>query len=333
LILSALRILLALSGMQKPVYKWRTEMLLNGEIFDWYMPAQNMRSLIILVHGMSPAAHRDPRIIRLAASLSSAGFAVAVPLLPEIRDAKIDPESPAHLLSVIQQIVKRTDLHPFKKVSVIGPSFSGAVALLAAARDTQRQIQSVLSIGAFSGLSNGLSSLLTRSDMDDYARLIILENFLPRIQKTNPDIIKAIKLIREDNWHKRDPQISQSFVNSLPKNLKIFLEDVLHNKETREDLSHRILQNNRDFLQQFNVSLHGGRITASIFLLHGRDDNVIPASESRILYQSLREKEREVSLLTTTLLSHGDSRFSVSDAGEILRFLFFLSRFFKEVKK
>gem|GEM_PF-3353029 len=333
MIFSAFHTLMSLSGIRKPAYKWRTETLAHGDIFDWYMPPETMHSLIVLVHGMSPAAHRDHRIIHLAAALASAGFAVAVPLLQEIREATIHPESPEHLLSVIQQMLKRTDLHPFEKVSVIGPSFSGSIALLAAARDTQRKIQSVLSIGAFSGLSNGLSSLLTRSDMDDYARLIILENFLPRLQKTDPDIIKAIKLIRENNWHKRDPEISQGVINSLPKKSRIFLENVLQNQQTREEIAAKILQNNKDFLEQFNVSLHGGKITASVFLLHGRDDYVIPVSESQILYQSLREKEKKVTLLTTTLLSHGDSRFSIRDVRQILRFAFFLARFFKEAKK
>jgi dipeptidyl aminopeptidase/acylaminoacyl peptidase len=45
---------------------------------------------------------------------------------------------------------------------------------------------------------------------------------------------------------------------------------------------------------------------APVFLLHGTDDNVIPAVESRLLAEALRARGTPVRLLLTPLITHAE---------------------------
>jgi len=62
--------------------------------------------------------------------------------------------------------------------------------------------------------------------------------------------------------------------------------------------------------------------TAPVFLLHGRDDTVIPAAESVYLAQRLRTQSVRVRLLLTDLISHAeaDQPVQVIDVWRLARF-------------
>jgi predicted esterase len=59
-----------------------------------------------------------------------------------------------------------------------------------------------------------------------------------------------------------------------------------------------------------------------VYLLHGTDDNVIPAVESAMLAQTLRERGVEVWQLATPLITHAEVDRSASAAAiwDLVRF-------------
>jgi fermentation-respiration switch protein FrsA (DUF1100 family) len=68
-------------------------------------------------------------------------------------------------------------------------------------------------------------------------------------------------------------------------------------------------------------------VTAPVFLLHGADDNVVPAAESRLLAGHLRGG-RPVTLLASPLITHAevDQRSSAGDVWELIRFWYGVGR-------
>ena len=60
----------------------------------------------------------------------------------------------------------------------------------------------------------------------------------------------------------------------------------------------------------------------AVYLLHGADDNVIPAIESALLARTLRERGVTVTFLATPLVTHAevDHRAAVSSAWALVRF-------------
>ena len=58
-----------------------------------------------------------------------------------------------------------------------------------------------------------------------------------------------------------------------------------------------------------------------MYLLHGSDDNVIPAAESALLAASLRERGAEVRQVATPLITHAAvDRDAVGGAWDLVRF-------------
>jgi hypothetical protein len=61
---------------------------------------------------------------------------------------------------------------------------------------------------------------------------------------------------------------------------------------------------------------------AAIYLLHGADDNVIPAVESRLLAEDLRARGARVRQLATPLITHAevDRDSTLADIWDLVRF-------------
>ena len=67
----------------------------------------------------------------------------------------------------------------------------------------------------------------------------------------------------------------------------------------------RTLGHNPDDLSAAHASVIQN-LKAAVALIHGKEDKVVPASESRQLHRMLKESGKEVRLTITPLLSHGD---------------------------
>jgi pimeloyl-ACP methyl ester carboxylesterase len=68
-------------------------------------------------------------------------------------------------------------------------------------------------------------------------------------------------------------------------------------------------------------------LTAPVFLIHGADDNVVPAIESQLLAARLRSA-RQVTLLVSPLITHAevDQESSAGDVWELVRFWYGVGR-------
>jgi predicted esterase len=61
---------------------------------------------------------------------------------------------------------------------------------------------------------------------------------------------------------------------------------------------------------------------APVYLLHGHDDNIIPAAESVLLAAALEARGADVEVLLSGLITHAQvsATASASDAWELIRF-------------
>lgn len=113
------------------------------------------RGVIIVLHGMTVTGNRDPRVINLCRALAEAGFTNVAPLVPEIQDQQLRPETYEAVSECIQRITDNPDLCPQKKAALLGPSFSGSAGLIAAARpENINRISSICTIGSYAGINS-----------------------------------------------------------------------------------------------------------------------------------------------------------------------------------
>ncbi|MGO9403481.1 MAG: dienelactone hydrolase family protein [Terriglobales bacterium] len=240
---------------------------------------------IVLVHGVHHLGIEEPRMVAFARALSSSGLRVLTPELLSLADYQVDRSS----VDLIGYSARMFSAQLGQKVGVLGLSFSGGLALLAAADPRFRSyIRFVVSVGAHDDLERVSQFLITntiaRPDgttvhmmAHEYGALILIYS---RVGDFFPpaDVPTAHEALRLLLWEKVDESRKRAELLSPASRQKMELlyshqVDALAG-EIRESIA-------RHRGEMAPVSPHGnlGALQVPALLLHGAADNVIPSSE------------------------------------------------------
>ncbi|MDT0499546.1 MULTISPECIES: alpha/beta hydrolase [unclassified Halomonas] len=264
-------------------------------VADLYHPAISPRGTLILVHGLTEAGRRDPRLMALARTLARSGFTVLVPELDGLRDFSVGTREVQRIADAIRYAADALAM------SVEGPalaaiSFATGPALLAAMQpDTTHRVRFVIAVGGYYDLTDLLryattgedrgstgrrppppqrdvrwavlrSQLHALEDAQDRERLAAIarrqlageEVPEPDASELSPQAMALYELVTN-----RDPARVTSLLEALPPRLLV--------QFTALDLASRDL----------------AALEARLVLIHGPDDRVIPISHSRRLRDAL----------------------------------------------
>lgn len=268
-----------------------------------YEPIDPVRGVLVLVHGMSDRGAEDPRIVRLAEALGHAGYRVVVPTFHDIRDARIRGSSVDDVTQAIEAVAQHGGLGARRPVGVIGPSFSGAIALHAASR-VPALVSTVLAIGTFHDPRAVVDFLFLEDGVDPYGRYIILSNYLPLLRERDVAIEETLRVAIADD--KREEKHLPTHLESLSDGARQRFRLLTDDRAARRDVAARVRKMLATDLG--SIAVDPRRIDVPVILLHGRDDRVIPAEQSRSLHRRIRAHGGSSTLVITPLLSHGDLR-------------------------
>jgi dienelactone hydrolase len=288
-----------------------------------YTPRAPTRRTTLLTAGVHAAGIDEPRLVKLAGDLAAIGVPVLTPELPDLLQYRITPRLPDLLEDAVSWASGQRALAPDGRVGVIGISFSGGLSVVAAGRPAVRdRVAYVVSFGGHGNLGRTLRYLCTGLQPDgafrrphDYGVVVILLNaahLLVPSDQVGPlrDAIRTFLRASHVDMvdHARARLVFQEAID---------LQRVL--PEPAATLMRYV--NTRDVARLGPLLLsHVERVTtdpslsperspapaAPVYLLHGTDDNVIPAVESRLLAASLRARGAPVTLLATPLITHAE---------------------------
>lgn len=242
---------------------------------------------VVLVHGVHYRGIDEARLSRFAASLADTGLVVLTPEIAELADYHVDPRSIDTVGASLSMLAARTGR---AKVGLMGMSFGGGIALLAAARpDLRDKVGFVVAVGAHDDLARTLRFFATSTiglpdgtsraqKAHDYGAMVLVYNrvddFFP-LEDREPARLALRAWLQEKRDLAREVQKSASPA-SQKKLEEIFTTD-LHG--LRADLLAIVKAHEGE---DTGVSPHGhlGGLEAPVFLLHGADDSVIPSSET-----------------------------------------------------
>jgi len=118
----------------------------SGMVFDWFEPKGASEATVIPLHGATLNGKDDVRLQHFARSLCASGATCAVPSLPALSHMRWEPSDADALEELIEQAADRTG----QPVGLIGFSFAGSYALLAAARArVADRVRFVIGVGAY----------------------------------------------------------------------------------------------------------------------------------------------------------------------------------------
>jgi dienelactone hydrolase len=308
-----------------------------------FRPDGAPRRAALLVSGVHRDGIKEPRLVALARELAATGVIVVTPEIEDLINYRLTARATDTIEDAAVWMVKRPDLFGPAPIGLIGVSFAGGLAIVVAGRPTLNdRLAYVLSFGGHGNLPRVLKYLCTgiepaigsesprRRPPHDYALAVLAhqaaEHAVPSAQVA--PLRQAIETFLQASALNR---------TSRDEAARLFDEARKHQAELPEP-SHTLMKlvNDRDVaaLGRFlgphidrlgqDASLSPDRSappSAPVYLLHGADDQVIPAVESALLAQHLRPHTR-VRQLLSRYLTHVDvaARPTMKDTWDMVAF-------------
>jgi pimeloyl-ACP methyl ester carboxylesterase len=267
---------------------------------------------LILLHGVHNLGIDEPRLVAFASAMSSCGLRVLTPELPDIKDYHVSANSIDTIGNAAAWLSAQQDHRP---VGVIGLSFSGSLALLAAAEPQFRpSIGFVVAIGSEDEMSRVANYYITGEDLrpngteerlppHEYGALVLeyesLEDFVPA-----PDLA-AVRLVLRDHLYEDVPAERAALAKLTPAQAA----EAKQLMDTNSPITRRKLAevDARHVQSMADISPHGhlADLTTPVYLLHGEGDNIIPSAEMEWLKTELPNKTLKASLISP-VISHLD---------------------------
>jgi acetyl esterase/lipase len=281
----------------------------------------------------------------LARHFASNGLRVLIAPLPELREYTIRPRSTDDVEDVAVWLASQRDLAPRGRIGIVGVSFAGGLALVAAGRPSLGgRVQLVAALGshgdlprAMQYLCSGVMSDGTTLAAHDYGAVVILlaglHHFVPE-EQIEPLRHAIVTFLDASSLDVTNPAKSAEMFDEA-RQLGDALPEPAHevmgwvNRRDVKTIGPKLLPYLEELGGAPELSAERSTATAApVFLLHGSQDNVIPYTETPLLANYLRSRgNTRVTSLLTPLISHANVQKSSSASGPPLGEVWRLVRF------
>ncbi len=252
-----------------------------------YRP-QQVRAEIVLVHGVQYKGIREPRLVRFARALASEGLLVVTPELPELADYRIDVRSIDRIGLAARALATREG-HP---VGIIGTSFAGGLSVMSAARaDYRSSVRFVLSLGGHEDIDRVSRYLATGhaespyADISgvaphDYGLLVLLHSQASRFFA--PTDMAAAELAITAWLHEDRDAARAHLAVIVDAGVRERLAGLMERGERGPWQSAVLADLDAHHAESRSLSPSAvlAEVQCPVYLLHGSDDSVIPATET-----------------------------------------------------
>lgn len=291
-----------------------------------YRPVASPTRAALLVGGVQPAGIDEPRLTHFAREIASSGWAIVTPELPDLVTYRLTSRSTDMIEDAAVWLSAQRDLTVDGQIGLVGISFAGGLSIVAAGRPSLRdRTRFVFSFGGHGNLPRVLRYLCTGIEPGvdgagatrrphDYGLAVLAFGLSGRLvpQEQLPEFQRGVTtFLGASGLYASNPRESANLFERARE-----LEQVL--QEPSRTLMH--------FVNERNVGSLGSRLLAhvgtfgddpalspersappraTVYLLHGLDDNVIPAVETRLLARWLSGKTTVHSLITP-LITHAE---------------------------
>ncbi len=253
------------------------------------------RAALVLVPGAAERGKDDPRLIAFATSLARARFLVLVPDIESLRALTIGPDDVGRIADALRHLGGRGDVPKPDALGLVAISYAAGPAILAALTPGLRaRVRFVLAVGGYHDMTAVVTFFTTGKFRDGpdapwrhkvpnaYGKWVFLRANAGRLEDDRDRWLLTAMARRKladlaaplDDLAARlgpegravhrllvntDPEAVPALIAALPRRVR---EDMAALDLSRADLS---------------------RLKAELILLHGRDDAIIPYTESQAL--------------------------------------------------
>jgi len=300
-------------------------------------PLSSPESAVVLVAGVSELGCDHPNLIALSRALAGAGFLVLTPDIKMLREFRIYPPPLDEISFWLHEVRNVEGGQKLRRVGLAGISFSGTLALIAAAEPRNRDLVTyVLGIGCFDDLTRcsrfwfdagpvtvgpgyypdrfyakwiimlAAVALLPAAEDREFLQVVLRNLLQQRGVPLPPDTLSEegrrwyrLALLREDQ---ADPQLAEQ--------IETHMAAIVYPGLSTEQPA--------------------AEIHCPVFLAHGAYDDLIPPEESRRLQQKIVQARSYLLISPFVTHTHASETpmslwIKISAAFDLLRFFYHLS--------
>ena len=277
----------------------------------------------LLVPGVHAEGIDEPRLIQFARDVAATGRVVVTTELTELKQYRITPGITDMIEDSGLWLSTRSGYAPDGRVGMIGISFAGGLSIVAASRPQLRDhVAYVLSFGGHGDLPRTLRYLCTGIQPDglrrpphDYGIAIILLGVADQVvpseqaQPLRDTVLAYLHASTVNMWDKAEGQTAfsraKTMAADLPEPARTMAQYV--NDRDVEHLGPILLPHLGVIGGADALSPDRSAVPAApVYLIHGRDDNVVPAVESVLLAEDLSARGGRVHVIATPLVTHAE---------------------------
>jgi len=264
----------------------------------------------------------EPRLVAFARNLAALGLAVVTPELPDLARYRITPRSTDMIEDAAAGLAQKQEWAPDGRVGLMGISFAGGLSIVAAGRPLLRDHTAfAMAFGGHGDLPRVLRFLCTGIQPDgtrraphDYGVVIILLSTLDRIvppdqaEGLRTGLLTFLEASHLDMFDRKRAQGTFDRARQMEKELPEPSATLLRHVNDRNvaALGVVLLPHIDEFGDDPALSAERSEAPrAPVHLLHGLDDNVIPATESTLLAEHLRSRT-SVRCVISPLITHAE---------------------------
>jgi pimeloyl-ACP methyl ester carboxylesterase len=261
---------------------------------DLYWPADATAALV-LVPGVVPEGKDDPRLVDFAQTLVRARFAVLVPDIANLRAQRVSPADAGAIAAAITWLAGCAGPADAPSVGVIAISYAAGPAILAALRpDAGPRVRFLVAIGGYYDLAAVVTFFTTgyfrpgpgepwqQGEPNAYGKWVFIAANAERLD--DPDDRAALAAMAERKLEDLDADVADLRAGLGPQGRAVAA--LLDNRDPDRvpALIANLPEAVRSDLEALNLSQRDlAQLHARLLLVHGRDDPIIPSTESEAL--------------------------------------------------
>jgi len=275
----------------------------------------------LIAPGLHHQGPDDPRLDRFCRALAASGILVLAPFLPDFLRLRLAPGTADHLAAAFDDLERVATSHGLGRPAVFSISFGSMPAVALAARDTHRdRLGALVIFGGFADFQAtmrfALSGVAERGGervslpRDTLNSPAVFLNLLPHLEVQGDRVALEAAWYRmvEQTWGRMElkapgkPHAHAIAATLAPELQERFLMGCGLHPGGLERVD-EVLGRRGDAFSFFDPRLHLARLRAPVYLVHGRDDDVIPWFEAEKIRDAL-PRDLLQRFLITGMASH-----------------------------
>lgn len=264
---------------------------------DLYTPANGARASLVLVPGAAVLGRDEPRLRNLARALARAGFLVIVPELPGPRRFSLSRAD----AEILAEVLRGANANrPWLPSGLAAVSYGVGPAIIAALEpDLVDKVDFIIGIGGYHNTDSAIQFMVTgtfrrandpllhRVAPNTYSRWVFLHANAGRLDdERDRDLLRTLA-----DRRLADSAASSADIRPLLSPQGLAVLDLLEASDPARvpALIAALPEAVRRDIDSLNLALHDLKpLAARLILVHGRDDPIIPYSESEALAAAAR---------------------------------------------